>query len=101
MDEGIHAYPLVMHDQSSPAEPQLLSLLTCPHCAFAEVLEMPVDACAFFHECAQCHVVLRPNAGDCCVFCSFGSVKCPSMQPDGGGCCASPVASPVPAQGKL
>ena len=24
--------------------------------------------------------LLRPNPGDCCVFCSFGSVKCPPMQ---------------------
>jgi hypothetical protein len=25
-------------------------------------------------------MLLRPNAGDCCVFYSFGSVKCPLIQ---------------------
>jgi hypothetical protein len=24
--------------------------------------------------------VLRPKPGDCCVFCSYGSVKCPPQQ---------------------
>ena len=38
---------------------------------------MPTDACLYFHECVACHAVLRPKPGDCCVFCSFGSVKCP------------------------
>ena len=32
------------------------------------------------HECASCHEVLRPKPGDCCVFCSYGSVKCPAAQ---------------------
>ena len=56
------------------------SKLTCPQCGFAEDLEMPTDACQFFQECSNCRTVLRPNAGDCCVFCSFGDVKCPSLQ---------------------
>ncbi len=56
------------------------SKLTCPQCGFAENREMPTDACQFFHECANCHIVLRPNADDCCVFCSFGDVMCPSKQ---------------------
>jgi hypothetical protein len=29
---------------------------------------------------AGCHTLLRPKAGDCCVFCSYGSAKCPPMQ---------------------
>ena len=51
---------------------------------------MPTDACLFFHSCAGCGVVLRPKSGDCCVFCSYGSVPCPPMQLAGGdgGCCA-------------
>lgn len=59
---------------------ELFSVLTCPECARSERLAMPTDGCVFFHECSHCHVVLRPNRGDCCVFCSFGSVRCPSMQ---------------------
>ena len=60
--------------------PVLQSVLTCPKCGFAKAEMMPTDACQFYYECSNCHVLLRPNAGDCCVFCSFGSVKCPSVQ---------------------
>ncbi|TMH04738.1 MAG: hypothetical protein E6H67_10220 [Betaproteobacteria bacterium] len=58
----------------------LESILTCPVCGFASVEVMPTNACIFFHECANCHSLLRPLSGDCCVFCSYGSVKCPSVQ---------------------
>jgi hypothetical protein len=58
----------------------LESELTCPQCGHSTLEEMPTNSCRFFHECAKCHVVLRPKAGDCCVFCSYGSVKCPPVQ---------------------
>jgi len=67
--------------------PILESLLTCPQCGFASVEVMPTDACVFFHQCAGCHAVLRPKPGDCCVFCSYGTVKCPPVQ-EAGSCCA-------------
>jgi len=41
---------------------------------------MPVDACQFFYDCKGCGGVLRPKAGDCCVFCSFGDIPCPPIQ---------------------
>lgn len=59
---------------------QTTCVLTCPECSYAQTLEMPADACAFFHECASCGIMLRPKAGDCCVYCSYGSVPCPSVQ---------------------
>ncbi|MCK9516998.1 MAG: GDCCVxC domain-containing (seleno)protein [Ottowia sp.] len=58
----------------------LESTITCPHCGHHETVTMPVDACQWFHECAGCHVLLQPLAGDCCVFCSYGSVPCPPIQ---------------------
>jgi hypothetical protein len=58
----------------------LESVLTCPHCGFATQETMPTDACQFFYECRNCKTLLRPKPGDCCVFCSFGSVTCPSIQ---------------------
>ncbi|MEQ1692448.1 MAG: GDCCVxC domain-containing (seleno)protein [Gemmatimonas sp.] len=64
----------------------LLSDLTCPACGHTEQLVMPTDACVFFHECASCHTRLRPKPGDCCVFCSFGSVPCPPIQEGSADC---------------
>ncbi|HXA47770.1 MAG TPA: GDCCVxC domain-containing (seleno)protein [Burkholderiaceae bacterium] len=58
----------------------LESVITCPHCSFAKREVMPTDVCLFYYECSNCRNLLRPNAGDCCVFCSFGSVKCPPIQ---------------------
>ncbi|SFU99030.1 hypothetical protein SAMN04488527_1782 [Aliiroseovarius crassostreae] len=48
---------------------------------------MPLDACMFFYQCKGCDVVLRPAPGDCCVFCSYGTVPCPPIQ-DGKECCS-------------
>ena len=48
---------------------------------------MPIHACLFFHVCAGCHAVLRPTHGDCCVFCSYGSVPCPPRQDGESACC--------------
>lgn len=59
---------------------KLTSVLTCPLCGHAETLVMPTDACVHFHVCTGCQALLRPTAGDCCVFCSFGSVPCPPIQ---------------------
>ncbi|HIF29630.1 MAG: GDCCVxC domain-containing (seleno)protein [bacterium] len=58
----------------------LKSEIICPNCGHKKVEEMPTEACQFFYECENCKKVLRPNEGDCCVYCSFGSVKCPSIQ---------------------
>ena len=56
------------------------SNLTCPECDFAQRLEMPTDSCQFFYECPNCGSLLKPKAGDCCVFCSYGDVPCPPIQ---------------------
>jgi hypothetical protein len=41
---------------------------------------MPTDACRFFYTCKGCGETLDPLLGDCCVFCSYGTVPCPSVQ---------------------
>ena len=73
--------------------PTLESVLTCPQCGFAKRETMPTDSCQFFYECEQCKTVLRPLPGDCCVYCSYGSVPCPSVQESraagANGCCAA------------
>jgi hypothetical protein len=55
----------------------LESKITCPTCSFEKVEEMPTDSCLFFYECTECKLLLKPLKGDCCVFCSYGSAKCP------------------------
>ncbi len=63
----------------------LESVITCPVCGHKKQETMPVDACQFFYECEACHTRLKPKVGDCCVFCSYGTVKCPPVQQ--GTCC--------------
>ena len=58
----------------------LESVITCPACGRGSAQTMPTDACLFFFECPLCGTRLKPKAGDCCVFCSYGSVRCPPMQ---------------------
>lgn len=60
----------------------LHSILTCPNCGHTKEEMMPQDACVYFYECEKCGSHLKPLAGDCCVYCSYGSVKCPSVQAD-------------------
>ena len=58
----------------------LRSSITCPICGHTKQETMPTDACAFFYECCGCRSRLKPKPGDCCVFCSYGTVKCPPIQ---------------------
>ncbi|NJW55893.1 hypothetical protein HC174_02860 [Salinimicrobium sp. CDJ15-81-2] len=62
------------------------SEITCPRCGHKTTEEMPTGSCQFFYECENCKTVLRPAEGDCCVYCSYGSVACPSIQGK-DGCC--------------
>ncbi len=69
----------------------LHSILTCPACGHKEVETMPTDACQWLYECSACRALHKPKTGDCCVYCSYGSVPCPPKQreKDGGkpACC--------------
>ncbi|WP_096699669.1 GDCCVxC domain-containing (seleno)protein [Polaromonas sp. AER18D-145] len=64
--------------------------LTCSVCGYQKTEQIPTVACQWFYECEQCHAVLRPKSGDCCVFCSYGTVPCPPVQDKGRalGCCS-------------
>ncbi|MCF3946165.1 hypothetical protein AiwAL_00105 [Acidiphilium sp. AL] len=62
------------------------SVITCPHCGTAKRETMPSDACQYFYDCSGCRALLRPKPGDCCVFCSYGSVPCPPVQQDRTAC---------------
>ena len=65
---------------TTTSEPELFSRLTCPACGHEATECMPTDACLYYYECQRCRTLLKPKAGDCCVFCSYGSVPCPPVQ---------------------
>lgn len=58
----------------------LESTIKCPKCGYKKTEKMPIDYCQWFYECKECHTLLKPLAGNCCVFCSYGSVPCPPIQ---------------------
>ena len=66
-----------------------VSTLTCPVCGDQASETMPTDSCQYFYECTGCKTLLRPKAGDCCVFCSYGDMPCPSVQEARAGGLAS------------
>lgn len=68
----------------------LQSMITCPKCGHVAEETMPTDACQWYYECKGCGELLKPLQGDCCVFCSYGSVPCPPVQLEGeNSCCSS------------
>ncbi|NML11580.1 hypothetical protein HHL08_15725 [Sphingobium sp. AR-3-1] len=73
----------------SERAPLLESTITCPQCGTVKMETMPTNACQYFYDCTGCGALLRPKAGDCCVFCSYGTVACPPIQLSGPGasCC--------------
>ena len=72
-------------------EIKLKSVITCPKCGFEKEEVMPTDACQYFYSCKNCDELLKPKKGDCCVFCSYGTIPCPSIQKTkpntSGSCC--------------
>lgn len=65
---------------------KLQSIITCPKCGHNYEETMPTNACQYFYECKSCKTILKPAKGDCCVYCSFGSVVCPPIQQN-QNCC--------------
>jgi hypothetical protein len=61
----------------------LTSVITCPRCSFQRSVLMPTNACVIAYWCAGCGVLLTPAPGDCCVYCTYGSVPCPQPPPAG------------------
>lgn len=69
----------------------LESTLTCPERGCVKTEAKPTDACQLFYKCDRCRALLKPKPGDCCVFCSYGTVPCPPIQLGAGGkdCCGN------------
>lgn len=71
---------------TQPVDVILATTITCPECGHAAAEIMPTAACQWFYDCKGCGTVLTPLPGDCCVYCSYGTMRCPPVQM-GGRCC--------------
>ena len=58
----------------------LTSIITCPHCGHERTEQMPERSCVIAYQCLGCGETLTPAEGDCCVYCTYGTVPCPPMQ---------------------
>ncbi|MGO9769763.1 MAG: GDCCVxC domain-containing (seleno)protein [Roseiarcus sp.] len=61
-------------------ELKMVSTITCPVCGHEASETMSTDSCQYFYQCTGCKTVLKPKAGDCCVFCSYGDTPCPPIR---------------------
>ena len=56
------------------------SNITCPFCGFTANEKLPEEYCLIKYNCPKCNKNIYPKEGDCCVFCSYGTHNCPSIQ---------------------
>jgi len=74
-DTGFPNNGRTMNSPRRSASPMTTSKLTCPECGTC-VGRNHADRCLhLLPDCAGCGALLRPKKGDCCVFCSYGSVS--------------------------
>ncbi len=83
---GVYQFIQKRKNKVVPGQVILQSIITCPLCGFTKEETMPENACQFFYACENCQQVIKPKSGDCCVYCSYGTVSCPPVQ-SGQNCC--------------
>jgi len=71
---------LVMKSPLKNTNDSLISVITCPKCGHQKEEVMPTDYCVIRYTCEKCQTTIFPKEEDCCVYCSYGTKKCPSMQ---------------------
>ncbi len=59
---------------------EMHSIVTCPKCGHLESEEIPAGHSTRLYSCKSCHIVITAKPQDCCVFCSYGSNPCLSVQ---------------------
>jgi len=58
----------------------LETMLKCPHCSVEQRATMPVSGMKMAQDCRFCNETMIAKQGSCCVFCSYGIIKCPDAQ---------------------
>lgn len=56
------------------------SEITCPKCGYKKLEKLPTDVCVIKYNCEKCNQEMFPKNGDCCVYCTYGTHKCPTKQ---------------------
>lgn len=59
---------------------ELKTIIKCPECGYKKEETMPTDIFQIIYTCEKCGALLKPEKGDDCVFCSYGSEECPQRQ---------------------
>ncbi len=54
--------------------------LTCPDCGSKQKSEMLEAAYSYAYQCNSCSEIVEKKEDSCCVYCSYGDVKCPDQQ---------------------
>lgn len=54
--------------------------LTCPECASQQSAEMLDTGHSYAYQCDNCLEIIEKKEDSCCVYCSYGEVKCPTQQ---------------------
>lgn len=54
--------------------------LTCPECGTQQAAEMLDSGHSYAYQCDGCKEIIEKKEESCCVYCSYGEVKCPSQQ---------------------
>ena len=59
--------------------------LKCPHCGAEQNANMPSAGRKMALSCRSCNIIIFKKQESCCVFCSYGEIKCPVEQEKGFG----------------
>lgn len=72
----------IKNNKESSSKSSTESEITCPNCGYKKKETMPTEVCLIKYTCDSCTTISYSKDGDCCVFCSYGTHKCPSKQED-------------------
>lgn len=56
------------------------NILTCPNCGATQPVKMLALEVRSVYQCNACKKIIQAHANECCIYCEYGEVKCPSEQ---------------------